>query len=76
MSSEITEAEFIDIYGEAPITFRDQSVPLTTLLQMEAAFCTGQPEARQDPEKRVGYLAKLVGDNLLPEHEHLRPESD
>jgi hypothetical protein len=73
---EIREADFIEQYGTAPVSLGDREVTLSTALQMEAAFCPADSTKRQDPAKRLSYLAQLVGENLLPEHQHLLAEPE
>jgi len=72
---------FVDTYGlDAPVAFDNgMNVSLGQALQMEAMFCTADAVSRQDPAKRVRYLAGMLaaGGTLLPEHEYLlRSESE
>ena len=66
--------EFLEVYGPAaPVVAGGQEMTLGQALQFEAMFCPANKEARQDPGKRVPYLAGMLAaaGTLLPEHEWL-----
>lgn len=46
---------------------------ITQALAFEKMFCPADPQKRQDPERRVAFLAGMLaaGGSLLPEHEYL-----
>jgi hypothetical protein len=70
------EADFIAQYGDIKVE-GDESMTLNGLLAMEERFCPAPAEARNDPEKRVAYMAKMVGvAALAPEHAHLVPKPE
>jgi len=67
--------ELIDVYGdEAPVVIGDGvKMSLGQALKMEQMFCPAEVTARQDPVKRVAYLAGMLAaaDTLRPEHAYL-----
>ena len=76
--SPITEAKFVEIYGNYPVQVEGlpEGLPFTPtikwLLGMEKDFCPAKPEERSDEMKRLGRLAGYVGDTALkPEHRYL-----
>lgn len=77
-SAPITEAEFVVIYGDYPISVEDLSAPITikVAVAMEAAFCPAPAEARTDKTDRLTRLAGFVGSAALcPEHRWLLNEN-
>lgn len=64
---------FANVYGpEAPVVLGNgRAITLGQAFALEAAFCDADPVARQDPVKRIGYLARILeaGGSLRPEHE-------
>jgi hypothetical protein len=75
MENNLTEAAFVELYGETPVKLGGPDrppLPLRTALEMEAAFCPADESQRSDPAERLHYLANLIGkDTLHPEHRHL-----
>lgn len=73
---QITEEEFVAIYGKRPSQFGGKAIPLSVALQMEAMFCEASSDAREDPAARLGFLAArlLEAGSLLPEHHYLLPD--
>ncbi|MEK7059653.1 MAG: hypothetical protein AAB971_02775 [Patescibacteria group bacterium] len=70
-NASISETDFVKRYGDTPVTKGEVTAPLSAVLQMEAAFCTADPDKLQDPDLRVRFLAGLVGDELDPEDRYL-----
>ncbi len=68
----VSEADFVDHYGDTVIKLGEKELTLNKALAMEALFCPADPEKRQDEDVRLKYLAGMVGQQmLLPEHQHL-----
>ena len=68
----INEADFVEMYGQTPITMGTRQLPLSTALEMEAAFCPADPDKRETEEQRLRFLAQKIGeDSLRPEHAYL-----
>ncbi len=83
MSSEIPDPErFMEMYGPDAlvVTGKEGSKPLTLeqALLREAMLCEANKEVRQDPVRRVRFLARALaaGGSLLPEHAYLIEESE
>jgi hypothetical protein len=69
--------EFVTLYGDSHVKLGTFELTLNDALAMEASFCPADPEKREDPEARLQYLAKLVGEQtLLPEHRFLLVPED
>lgn len=66
---------FIDAYGvdAAVVVGSGMNMNLGQALAMEELFCPAGEADRQDPAKRLSYLAGMLAaaDSLLPEHKHL-----
>jgi hypothetical protein len=77
MTAEMPDAQrFMEMYRpDDRVRFEDTGAEMTLgqALQLEALLCTADTDARQDPLRRIGYLARILaaGGSLLPEHEHL-----
>jgi hypothetical protein len=77
MKSEFLDPQsLIEDYGrEAKVIVGDSDRPITlgTALDIEAFMCTVEETTRQDPAKRLAFLAKILeaGGTLRPEHRHL-----
>ncbi|HYH75394.1 MAG TPA: hypothetical protein VD735_05535 [Candidatus Saccharimonadales bacterium] len=71
--------DFMERYGEVDVTVPGIGIvaPLTEVVAMEERFCPADTADRQDPFKRVGYLANLVlyTGQLNPAHHHLAPDT-
>lgn len=68
----LTPDAMVEQYGEAaPVAINGRAMTLGQALRMEAMFCPADAIARQDPIRRLGYLARMLNDggSLLPEHE-------
>ena len=82
MTAEVPDPEsFIDMYGrDDRVRFADTGaeMALGQALQLEALLCKGDPDAVQDPLRRVRYLARILaeGGSLLREHEHLLEDTE
>jgi hypothetical protein len=76
-AARLDPQDFIDAYPQdTRVAFGNgMSMTLEQALQAEQMFCSAETADRQDPEKRVGYLATMLAasDSLLPEHEHYLP---
>ena len=66
---------FIDAYGADAKVVVGNGRPLTLgqALEAERLLCPADVTARQDPERRLGYLANMLaaGGSLRPEDAHL-----
>jgi len=72
-----TPDDFIASYGpEALVSLNGQQMTLGQALQFEAMFCPADQSRRQDPSKRIAYLAQILAsaESLRPEHDYLIPE--
>lgn len=74
-SAEIPDPQtFIDSYGlnAAVVAGKGIEMTLGQALEFERMLCPAGTTARQDPVKRVGYLANMLaaGGSLRPEDEH------
>jgi hypothetical protein len=69
--------DFIDAYGpDAPVAFANgMQMTLRQALDAERLLCPADVTARQDPRRRIGYLANILaaGGSLLPEDEQYLP---
>lgn len=81
VQGEIVDPQaFIDAYGpKAPVAFDNgMQTTLGQALALESSMCMADPDKRQDPHKRIGWLAARLAaaGSLHPEHEYLlvRPE--
>lgn len=77
LPAQITEAEFVALYGDQPvaITGAPEGFTVSDALAMEAAFCPADPEKRSDETLRLQQLARYVGETaLLPKHRWLLPD--
>ena len=67
--------QFIDSYGpDADIAFDNgMRMTLGQALEAERVLCQADPSARQEPAKRLGWLAARLAaaDSLRPEDAHL-----
>ena len=69
--------EFMARYAEAPVVFGEGHIPLSEYVAMEARFCPAPTEVREDPEKRLSFLAKAIvfsGQLAAADMIHLPPE--
>ncbi len=76
MEGEITDPQaLIAAYGpDAPVRSPNGvAMTLGQVLAAEALLCPADVATRQDPVKRVGYLARMLaaGESLRPEDHHL-----
>ncbi|CAN5418699.1 hypothetical protein BH09PAT4_BH09PAT4_02500 [soil metagenome] len=75
MAGEILDPEaFIDSYGDtAPVALGETTMTLGQALEAERLFCPADATKRQDPDRRVRYLARILASagTLRPEDEHL-----
>jgi hypothetical protein len=81
MTREIPDPEsFIDTYGlDAPVMAGNgMAMTLGQALEAERVLCPADMIDRQDPIKRVGYLARMLyqGGTLRPEDEYLVAEGE
>jgi hypothetical protein len=72
---------FIDSYGpDAAVAFEATGLRTTLgqALAVEAMLCTAEPSRRQDPARRIGYLANILAaaDSLRDEDRDLIPQSE
>jgi hypothetical protein len=71
---------FIDSYGlDAPVKVGNgMQISLGQALDAERLLCPADPEKREDPIKRIGYIASMLGEagTLRPEHQHLIPNHE
>jgi hypothetical protein len=71
---------FIDVYGpDAQVGFDNgMSMKLGQALDMERSFCPADQVNRQDPAKRIRYLAKILaaGGSLRPEDSQYLPKPE
>lgn len=73
----ITEAEFVEIYGNYPVDLPDMpdGFTINEALKYEEEMCDAKPDRRFDEKLRLNKLAEYVGlTALLPEHRELYPE--
>lgn len=72
--------EFIDAYGtDAPVAFANgMQMTLGQALDAERLLCPADTVDRQDPIKRLGYLASMLaaGGSLRPEDERYLPPAE
>lgn len=72
--------DFIDAYGlDAPVAFANgMQMTLGQALDAERLLCPADATVRQDPSRRLGYLANILaaGGSLLPEDEHYLPPAE
>lgn len=72
--------EFIDAYGpDAPVAFANgMQMSLGQALDAERLLCPADAVTRQDPRRRIGYLASMLaaGGSLRPEDEQYLPPVD
>lgn len=70
--------EFIDAYGpDAPVVVGEgMEMSLGQALQAEKLLCPKEKTDREDPVKRLGYLASMLhaGGSLRSEHQYLLGE--
>lgn len=75
LTPELTEAVFVDLYGNNTAVLKDgkpADFTINEALAVEAVMCQGSTERRTDPEARLRKLGKLVGEAaLLEEHRWL-----
>lgn len=75
MEQALDPQALVDIYGvSAPVRVGDGiDMTLGQALDAEQLFCPAEASTRQDPTKRLGYLANMLAaaGTLKPEHEHL-----
>lgn len=69
----ITEAKFLETYGHVRVGEPPKDMSLEQALLLEELLCPAPKSERQDSAKRLGYLAKMVGNSLLDEHKFLLP---
>ena len=72
--TRISEARFVDIYGDVEVGKEPAVMPLNQALKLEALLCPAEEAQRRDPDQRLRYLARMVGNNLLEEHRYLLTE--
>ncbi len=70
----------IDRYGlDTPVVVgeKNMKISLGQALDMERMFCPADVSKREDPSRRIGYLATILaaGGSLLPEDHHLLGDS-
>jgi len=66
--------EFMEAYDtETPVVAGDRPMSLGQALAFERMFCPADPTDREDPGKRLRYLAGMLAaaGSLRPEHEGL-----
>ena len=72
--------EIIDAYGpDAPVAFANgMQMTLGQALDAERLLCPADMAARQDPRRRIGYLANILaaGGSRLPEDEQCLPPAE
>jgi hypothetical protein len=72
--------EFIDAYRpDTPVAFTNgMRMTLGQALEAERLLCPADETARQDPRRRIGYLANILaaGGSLLPEDEQYLPPAE
>jgi enhancing lycopene biosynthesis protein 2 len=71
--------ELVDIYGvDAAVTIGNREMTLNQALLAEQLLCPADAAVRQDPEKRVKYLASMLvaSGTLREEHYHLLDEPE
>lgn len=75
LPNPLTEASFVDFYGDSPAMFGPTVVPLKEALALEEVACTAPEERRTDETKRMAYLAGslLAAGSLRIEHLDLVP---
>ena len=76
-NKELDPQTFVDFYGQdAPVVAGKMKITLGQALEAEKMFCPADEEARQDPQKRLAYLAGMLAaaGSLSPEHEFLIKE--
>jgi hypothetical protein len=75
MTQELDPQALIDSYGmSATVRLGDgKDMTLEQALEAERLFCPADSTDRNDPTKRLGYLANMLAaaGTLRPEHEHL-----
>lgn len=69
--NRITESQFIEVYGDVLVGSEPNLIPLAQALKIEELVCPADKSERQDPAKRLSYLARMVGSNLLDEHRYM-----
>jgi len=76
MSIEDDPNSFVAYYGPtAVVKVGGKAMALGQALQMEALLCPADTTRRQDPQLRIGYLARMLydGGSLQPAHQRLLP---
>ncbi len=72
--------EFIDSYGPeaAVIVGGDRETTLGQALAMEQLLCPADSTTRQDPQKRIGFVANMLASagSLRPEDERYLPSQE
>jgi hypothetical protein len=71
----ITEPELVKMYGNDMVVVGNQTIQLHLALEYERLLCPADEQSRQDPQRRVAYIAGILAaaGTLQPEHEHLLP---
>ncbi len=79
----LTPEKFVGMYGaDAPVLVgrapRLMQITLGQALAAEAAFCEGDDTKRQDPARRIRYMAQMLNaaGTLRPEHVYLLDTPD
>jgi hypothetical protein len=76
----IDPQEFIDAYGPAaPVAFANgMQMTLGQALSAERLLCPADTATRQDPRRRIGYLASMLaaGGSLRTEDEQYLPPKE
>lgn len=80
MTEYVDPEEFIGAYGpDAPVAFaNDMQMTLGQALEAERLLCPADTVDRQDPRKRIGYIATMLeaGGSLRPEDEQYLPPAE
>ena len=79
MAEHLTPESFVESYGPdaAVLVGKDMQITLGQALLAEQAFCPADSDKRQDPAKRLQYLAGMLAaaGSLRPEDQHLLGEA-